>query len=211
MTGHRAIVFIDGNNFYHRLKEHGVDPWLDYAKVSRKLAGARPWVGARYYVGQMPNTPTYARSYAAQRKFIAYLKSRDSRMTCHFGRMEFRRPKNLAAAELMAFLDDPVAAAVSPEARARLADIARRHANVETLTEKAVDVMLSVDLVELATKDAFDDAYILSADGDYTPAVAAVRAMGKRVLAASLPPSAQLAASVNTFIPLTPSWFNDCR
>lgn len=211
MTGHRAMVFIDGNNFYHRLKEHGVDPWLDYAKVSRKIVGARPWIGTRYYVGQMPNTPVYARSYAAQRKFTAYLKGRDSRITCHFGRMEFRYPRNLAAAELLAFLSDPAAPPVSPEARRRLAEIARRHMSVETLAEKAVDVMLSVDLLALATKDAFDDAYILSADGDYTPAVAAVRELGKRVFAASLPPSAQLAASVNTFIPLRPAWFDDCR
>ena len=111
----------------------------------------------------------------------------------------------------MAFLDDSGSPAISPEARRRLLDIAQRHASVETLAEKAVDVMLSVDLVEMAAKDAFDDAYILSADGDYTPAVAAVRAMGKQVLAASLPPSAQLAAAVNTFIPLKPSWFSDCR
>ena len=205
------MVFIDGNNFYHRLREHGVDPWLDYAKVSKKVIGARPWVASRYYVGQMPNTANYARSYAAQRKFIAYLRSRDARITCHFGRMEFRYPKNLAAIELMAFLDDSASPAISPEARRRLLDIAQRHASVETLAEKAVDVMLSVDLVEMAAKDAFDDAYILSADGDYTPAVAAVCAMGKQVLAASLPPSAQLAAAVNTFIPLKPSWFSDCR
>ena len=67
-----------------------------------------------------------------------------------------------------------------------------------------------IDMVVMAERDEFDTAYLLSADGDFTPAVDAVRAHGKRVLAASAAPGARLAASVNTFIRLGPEWFSDC-
>jgi uncharacterized LabA/DUF88 family protein len=46
--------------------------------------------------------------------------------------------------------------------------------------KKAVDVMLSVDLVLMGHRNEYDAAYLLSAYGDYTPAVEAVRIIGKR-------------------------------
>jgi len=48
--------------------------------------------------------------------------------------------------------------------------LANRHAKTQVMVEKAVDVMLAVDLVVMAERDEYDAAYILSADGDYTPA-----------------------------------------
>jgi uncharacterized LabA/DUF88 family protein len=76
--------------------------------------------------------------------------------------------------------------------------------------EKAVDVFLAIDLVSLAMSDAYDAAYLLSADGDYTPAVEAVRRLNKKVYVASCVPGAHLARAVNSFIRLQRDWFNDC-
>jgi uncharacterized LabA/DUF88 family protein len=78
------------------------------------------------------------------------------------------------------------------------------------MVEKAVDVMLAVDMVVMAERDQYDAAYLLSADGDFTPAVAAVRAHGKKVYGVSPAHGAQLAAAVDTFINLKREWFNDC-
>ena len=88
--------------------------------------------------------------------------------------------------------------------------IAQVHRTNTVMVEKAVDVMLAVDLVVLAERDEFDAAYILSADGDFTPAAQAVRSRGKRLYAASALPGAQLASAVNAFIPLRRDWFDDC-
>ena len=63
--------------------------------------------------------------------------------------------------------------------------LARRQQKTTVLVEKAVDVMLAVDLVVMAERNNFDDAYLLSADGDFTPAVEHVRSRGKRVYAVS--------------------------
>jgi uncharacterized LabA/DUF88 family protein len=76
--------------------------------------------------------------------------------------------------------------------------------------EKAIDVFLAIDLVTMAINDAYDAAYLLSADGDYTPAVAAVRKLGKKVYGASPVNGSQLSRAVNSFIRLPPIWFDDC-
>lgn len=47
-------------------------------------------------------------------------------------------------------------------------------------SEKAVDVKLSTDLIQL--KDIYDIAIILSGDQDYVPAVDAIKDMGKRTV-----------------------------
>ncbi len=71
--------------------------------------------------------------------------------------------------------------------------------------------MLAVDMVVMAERDMFDAAYLLSADGDFTPAVEAVREHNKNVYAASPATGAQLAAVTNSFISLKREWFDDCR
>ena len=78
------------------------------------------------------------------------------------------------------------------------------------MVEKAVDVMLAVDLVMMAQRDEFDSAYILSADGDYTPAVEAVIGLGKAVYAFSPAQGAQLGGVVRAFIRPKADWFGDC-
>lgn len=47
--------------------------------------------------------------------------------------------------------------------------------------EKGVDVMLAVDMVDMARTDAYDTAVVFSADTDLLPALEAVVGIGKRV------------------------------
>lgn len=177
----RAILFVDGNNWYHGLRAVAVDGLgrLDYAAISTKLVGPRLWSGTRYYIGRIPQQHDPA-VYAAQRRFLANLKATDRRITVHLGRLESRmigRPG---------------------------------HPGSTVLVEKAVDVMIAVDMVVMAMRNEFEAAYLLSADGDFTPAVEAVRATGKRVYVASPVRGARLAMVADTFIPLGRGWFTDC-
>lgn len=82
-----------GNDCPRRcLGNHTVDDVcrLDYAKISRKLAGARDWCGTRYYIGRVPQAGN-RRLYADQRRFLAKLAAIDGRITCHLGWFERRR------------------------------------------------------------------------------------------------------------------------
>ena len=78
----RAILFIDGNNWYHSLSELGVADLgrLNYAKISEKLVAPRTWIGTRYYIGQVQQKRN-PRLYADQRRFLAHLKATDARIS----------------------------------------------------------------------------------------------------------------------------------
>jgi hypothetical protein len=75
----RAVVFIDGNNWYHGLGTVGVRDRarLDYKKICAKLLGPREWIATRYYIGQVRRRPmrdSYV--YLASRRCRAYRRSR---------------------------------------------------------------------------------------------------------------------------------------
>lgn len=206
----RAIVFVDGNNWYHSLKRIGLTDLgrLNYATVSSKLVGPREWTATRYYVGQVQQHGN-TQLYADQRSYLDGLRALDKRISIHFGRLESQSAKNEAAEELLKYLNTmPVR--IEIRVFKDLLALAHRHRVVSVIVEKAVDVMLAVDLVVMAERNEFDAAYLLSADGDYTHAVSAVRSIGKKVYAASAEPGAQLAAVANTYIWLPREWFEDC-
>ncbi len=208
----RAVLFIDGNNWYHSLKDAGVvaSGELNYPNISRKLVGrARIWAETRYYVGRVRQNEA-PKLYAAQRHFMSTLCESDSRITAHYGRLETRPEQNPAALELRQYLAG-LAVRIDRGVYHDLIELANRHRSVMVTVEKAVDVLLAVDMVVMAERDRYDVAYLLSADGDFTPAVTAVRELGKRVFAASPAKGAHLAQAVNRYIPLKRGWFDDCR
>lgn len=203
----RAVVFIDGNNWYHSLKGARVAA-LDYAKISTKLAGLRIWVGTRYYIGQVSQVGN-PQLYAEQRRFLSGLGQQDARISVHLGRIEERRVENDAAKELLEYLSQ-LPGRIDSRIYHELVALGTKHRKARVMVEKAVDVMLAVDLVVMAERNEYDTAYVLSADGDFTHAVQFVRGMGKRVFAVSASHGAQLAAAVNAFIHVDAAWFVDC-
>lgn len=206
----RAILFVDGSNWYHSLRRNdvGAPAELDYAQISRKLLGPRRWIETRYYIGAL-NQSLDPAGYAAQRRFFDRLRKDDHRIRILLGRLEPRPKQNPLATELRRWVDAPKAE-VGTAARASLAALADAYSHLDTLKEKAVDIMLAVDLVRLAVEGRFDAAYLLSADGDFTPAVDAVRASGRIVYAASPDLGYALRKSANTYIHLKKAWFQDC-
>jgi uncharacterized LabA/DUF88 family protein len=181
---------------------------LDYPKTAAKLVGPRQWVGLRYYIGQVKQVGNL-RLAPEQQSFLSKLKAADPRISVHLGRIEPRHAKSPAAVELLEYLAN-LRTRIEPAIYADLVALGTRHKSNQVMVEKGVDVMLAVDLVVMAERDEFDVAYLLSADGDYTHAVSAVRAHGKKVFAVSASHGAQLAASVDSYIHLRPSWFSDC-
>ena len=206
----RATLFIDGNNWYHGLKALGsVDLGrLDYRRLSLKLVGPRQWICTRYYIGRVPQSGDVT-LYTSQRRFLAKLES-EPRISTHLGRLEPRPATNPTAHDLRSYLSN-LRTKIDFRVFQDLMRLARRQQKATVLVEKAVDVMLAVDLVVMAERDDFDDAYLLSADGDFTPAVEHVRSRGKKVYAVSASSGARLAAAVNSFIRIrASSWFADC-
>ena len=206
----RSILFIDGNNWYHSLKNAGIRNLgsLNYAKVSEKLVGSRQWIGTRYYVGKVQQRGNPG-LYSAQRRCMAWLEARDSRIKIIYGRLEPRIVTNDAAKELKQYLAE-LDVRIDQNVYRELVALANRHENIVVQVEKAVDVKLAVDMVRMAENNEYDVGYLLSADGDFTPAVEAAAEKGKKIFAASVSPGAQLAKEVYKFLPLSTDWLNDC-
>lgn len=203
-----AFVFVDGNNWYHACRTGGLKDLfaLDYAKISKKLLGPRSWVETRYYIGALKRDHL---GFREQRQFNSRIQNQDSRISVHLGRMEERPDENRLATELLAYAQS---VSLDPAIKIELLRMANAHRSVTILKEKAADVMLAVQMSSLALHEKYDYAYLLSADGDYTPAVELVREFGKKVYAVSVAPmfSSALNQACNSFIKLKKDWFADC-
>ncbi len=82
----------------------------------------------------------------------------------------------------------------------------------ENLVEKSIDVKLAVDMVRYADLDYYDIAVLISGDGDFVPAVDAVKEAGKQVECAFFPQETSiiLKQSADIFIELDKNFLTDC-
>ena len=98
-----------------------------------------------------------------------------------------------------------------PALYSKLREIHKRQRENTVWQEKAVDVKLAVDMLSMAHRDEYEVAYLLSQDGDYTPVMEEVRAMGRTVIAASPGPrpreGSAFGAAIDDFIPMDGDFF----
>ena len=86
MSAERAILFIDGSNFYHAAREIRIATGdLDYQKLADKLIMNRQLAGVRYYVGQVSGNLSRRSS---QQKFLCRIQGQG--VTVVTGRIERR-------------------------------------------------------------------------------------------------------------------------
>ncbi len=202
-----AIVFIDGSNWYHAAKRIGVVVSdIDYWNFAHKLAQQhRRVIGVRYYVGQVSGDLTRSRK---QKTFIRTLEKQNVQIT--LGRIEKKKIQpgnNQIQRKLRNFLLSRGHLIKEPSVLNGLQSIISEETYI--YTEKRVDVSIAVDMVMKAMNNEFDVAYLVSADGDFIPAVEAVREMGKKIFAATPGTGYELQKAVNSFIPLPREWFSD--
>ncbi len=90
----------------------------------------------------------------------------------------------------------------------RLADIKTRG---DITIEKGVDIMLASDLINMAWKDLYDVAIVVSGDGDFAYAVQCVKDLGKHVEVAAFQSSLshELSQVADYCEYLSPPYFDD--
>ena len=79
----RAIVFIDGNNLYHRLKERGWRTWINIGSLSKRVVGERELVHIYYYNAPPPGGRSYTKKgneYLSQVRATPNLTLRQARL-----------------------------------------------------------------------------------------------------------------------------------
>lgn len=148
----RAIVFIDGNNFYFKLKDLFFSAGniqkrrlldFDYTKFSKWLVKPNIPIEIRYYIGAVKRQKNdkSEKMYADQQRLIAKLQNQ--RVIITLGQL-IRHPD-------------------------------------KTFHEKGVDVRLAVEMIRFAREDKYDVAYLISSDTDLVPAVEEIKSFGKKV------------------------------
>ena len=149
----RAIVFIDGNNFYYKLKDFTSEKTevlklldFDYQGFAKNLVKDNNLVEIRYYVGAIKrqngtNKAKSERLYADQQKLIGKLQQQSI---------------PVVLGNLIQHPD-------------------------KSFHEKGVDVRIAVEMIRFAREDKYDIAYLLSSDTDLVPAVEEVRSFNKRI------------------------------
>lgn len=151
---YKAIVFIDGNNFYYKMKDmtsvkSEVSKLLDfrYIDFAQNLIKGNTLVEIRYYVGSVkrqagPDKEKSEKLYANQQKLIAKLQQQK------------------VAVVLGNLIQHPD----------------------KSFHEKGVDVRLAVEMIRFAREDKYDVAYLISSDTDLVPAVEEVHSFNKKVV-----------------------------
>lgn len=147
----RAFVFIDGNNFYFKLK--GLTSKLDgkyslldfnFRKFAEWLAKPNELIEIRYYLGVVSRRRNDSKSeelYANQQRLFRKLQKQNIVIT--LGQL-IRHPD-------------------------------------KSYHEKGVDVRLAVEMIRFARENKYDIAYLVSSDTDLVAAVEEVQSIGKTV------------------------------
>ncbi len=153
----RALVFIDGNNFYFRLKDlanqiNSKSPLIDFGfyRFAEKLIRPHDLVGVRYYIGALKRQKNNSKSekmYADQQKLLAKLRTQN------------------VAVILGQLIQHPD----------------------KSFHEKGVDVRLAVEMIRFAREDKYDIAYLISSDTDLVAAIEEVKSFKKKVVYVGVP------------------------
>ena len=201
----RACVFIDGGNFYRGMKEARLPATgLNYDSFSRKLLQHRQWLETRFYIGKLRQEGN-KNLYREQRKFLSRMEKYAPSVKVFLGRMAKRDSEAAQALDRWLRDRDVPISSLAEDALWKIVDRWKSR-----WVEKAVDVMIAVDMVSMAIEDKYDTAYLMSADGDFAPAITKAREKGKTVFVASPIYRSQIASAANAFIHLKKESFHGC-
>jgi uncharacterized LabA/DUF88 family protein len=154
-TPKRAVVFVDGSNWYHKLKKllnanhrsAEMKPPVDFdvRAFLKEVTSPDVLTDIHYYIGKVRRIRGDEKSellYANQQRLIAFLQQQQIRLG--FG-------------NLIAYPDG-------------------------SYHEKGVDILLAVEMIRLGLEKKYDTAYLLSSDTDLVPAVDECRRLGREVI-----------------------------
>lgn len=174
----KAVAFIDGENFYHKIGEFGdLRPWfIDWKKFLATITPqGHELVRAYYYKCEKISAYDFSRPLPRRVRLNANetAESRKAKAQAWYDQSVTDYQKQLSDYEL--------------NIASRFADIEIRKVGTlkvdpwdeDMLGEKGMDVGLSVDMLEMAP--LADTEILVSGDADYAPAVKAIKGKLKKV------------------------------
>lgn len=157
----RVMVFIDGSNFYHGLREALGHARVDFRQFCSLVCGSnRRLVHVHYYNVPLRQADNPAQ-YAGQQRFLSQIRSIPY-FTIHLGRLVDREREETCPG-------------------------CSKEYKVRYQTEKGVDVQISSHMLTFAFDNQYDTAILVSQDGDFAPVIAEVLRLNRRAENAEFP------------------------
>ncbi|MCX6800625.1 MAG: NYN domain-containing protein [Candidatus Diapherotrites archaeon] len=178
MTSKRAMLFIDGNNFYHNLRASNISPSsIDFLKLSEVVCNKFHTSRVKtIYYNSSPSIESGQQAYYDQMRFFGELQNLPK------FEVKLRKLQKHSNAEVIRKAHERVDALIlcskcKPIVRAEFAETIKR----SKYREKGVDVSIAIDMVALAYSNDYDVCILLSGDADFIPALELVQLLGKEV------------------------------
>lgn len=194
----RVAIFIDGSNFYHATRKVFRKTQIKFDALAAKLTNRLP--GRKlirvYYYNAVSEQDSGSDQYKNQQRFLEYLRHTPY-LQLKLGRLE-RRTIDWSS--------------LTPKQKQVVEKELGRPLPEYTHVEKGVDVQMSVDMLHLAVTNTYDVAVIISGDGDFAPAVEAVKELGKHVELGRVRgwPCERLIAACDTAVLIDEELLEDC-
>ncbi|MFH1054709.1 MAG: NYN domain-containing protein [Candidatus Altiarchaeota archaeon] len=177
----RAVIFIDGSNFYHSCLDSLGAADVNFGKFAAKLCRSYELVEIRYYNASI-NQQMEPEKYREQQRFFAKVAK------------------------------IPKVKLILGKLKARFETCTQCSKKTRYFVEKNTDVNIAIDLVDLAHKNVYDIAVMVTGDGDFSGAVRLVRTFSKEVEHARFRKnySTELNRACNREIILDEEYMRDC-
>jgi len=179
----KAVIFIDGNNLYHNLKQMKIKPSnLDFKKLVDFICKIFKCElrEVRYY-NSIPTMRDGKELYYSHLGFLDNLR-KIPKFNIFTRKLQVHSTKELLKEQQELINSMELCNKCKPIVEENLLDAI---GNIKK-KEKGVDVMLSIDLVEYAIKNKAETLIVFSGDADFVPAMKLAQENKKEVLSISL-------------------------
>ena len=202
----KAIVFVDGNNWYHNVKRYYNPSDVDITKVVDFIKKIKEYdvLEIRWYVS-VPSIGDGEKMYFQHLSFLDHLKNKGIKVITRKLQRLSNKQISKKKRDLLDSLD--LCKTCKPIINAQFLDIADIRKK-----EKGVDVAIVVDMISLCLMDEECDVCLLiSGDADFVPALSLIKERGKELLTSmtSLGYSSELRRNFPFFI-LKPETLKKC-
>jgi uncharacterized LabA/DUF88 family protein len=175
-----AILFIDGNNFYHNVKKWIKPSLIDIKKISRFIEEKRKTKISeiRWYVF-MPDKESNEIVYQKQRSFLSHLEKQGIKVITR--KLQKLSNKELVKKRQLLMDSWDLCEICRPLVEEGFAEI--KDPNQK---EKGIDVWIAIDMVKESLQNKLDCCILLSGDADFVPAGNLIKEIGKKFLSCSI-------------------------
>lgn len=184
----RVIIFVDGSNFYHSIKNQDVIK-INHASFFNSLITQNQKLINIYYYNSPVNQKQFPRLYVLQQKYFSKL-SKIENIVIKLGRLEERN--NNLKEKIQESFKYIFLLLSNLKINDNLDKIKNEFLKLNNLfavflekgnfVEKGVDVNIALDLVTLAYENKYDCAILISNDSDFVPAIKHLINLNKKVI-----------------------------